>query len=143
MQAEWIIGLISAALGTGTGSLLTTLLQGRAVARKVDAEAAAINVKTPAEADSIAIQGAEAAVRMLQQSNGTLAQENERLFRENARLRSQLEQMEERLEQMRKRAEVAEQALATASAQLRLVRDDYEKISAQIETFRSQEGRAR
>ena len=140
MGAEWVLSVLGIVFGAGMGSVLTVVMQGKATARKLDAEASAINVKTPAEADSIALQGAESAVRVLQQTNSTLVSENTRLFTENGRLRSQLEQYEARLEQMRQRAEVAERALATATEQLRLVQKEYEAMSADIQTFRNSQG---
>lgn len=134
------MGLVSAILGTGIGSSVTSVLQGRSTARKMDAETMALGARTPAEVDSIALQGAESAVRVLQQTNETLVSENTRLFTENGRLRSQLEQMEGRLEQMRHRAETAERALATASEALAGMQSDYEALSAEIQTFRTSSG---
>lgn len=138
MESSLVVNAVVAILGIGGGSWVTTIMQGRSTARRIDAETTAINARTPAEVDSVALQGAESAVRVLQQANETLVNNAQRLEVENARLRSQLEQMELKLEQAKARATAAENALSAAMDQLKLVQADYAQMSTELETFRSE-----
>jgi predicted RNase H-like nuclease (RuvC/YqgF family) len=130
MDREWLIGLVSAILsGTGVGAI-TAWTTGRSTARKIGSEAKAIDSKTPVEVDSIAIQGAESAVRMLQQTNETLISENDRLNKENERLRTELARLEVKVHEQGELLHNASQSLATATR-------SYQELYAEFEAFRS------
>lgn len=131
MDAQQLLTfLVSAVLSVGFGAAITTAITSRSAAKKIQVEAKALEQKTPGEIDSIAVQGAERAVLMLQATNQTLVSENERLFRENTRLHAVIAELEVKVETYRQSMEAAENALATA-------RREYEVLHAAFDELRT------
>ena len=122
METQLISILVTVVLSGGLASVVTIIVQGRQTARKIKAETASLSAKLPAEVDSIAIQGAESAVTMLQITNQSLVEEN-------TRLRSHIDRLEIMVAGYRQRLEAAESALHMA-------RQEYAALESEIQSFR-------
>lgn len=106
--------LVPLLLGGGLLGALATLLTSRAVAGKTRAEAAGVAAKTPAEVDSIVVQGAEAAVLTMRSALESATARIAELEADRARDRQRIADLESRLDELRAKVDRAERALGEA-----------------------------
>lgn len=131
MDLSWVTVIVTAVLSTGAGSVLTVILTGRASASKIEAEATSVSAKIPAEVDSVAIQGAEGAVLMMQGVN-------DRLLSEIARKDDYIGKLEQMVATLR---DQLNEANALGAELLRKLRDadaQYGDLQREIERHRSE-----
>lgn len=111
-------------LGVSPVAALVSLLTVRTTNRKSRAEAAAIEGKTPAEIDSIAVQGAQTAVLAMNEAlraAQTRIAELERLRGED---RERIRDLEDRVARAYAKAETAETAAAEARSETSTLRSE-------------------
>lgn len=130
MDLNWVGLVVTGVLSAGTGAIVREIYTGRNTSRRIGVEADGIAAKTPAEVDSIAIQGAEATVLMMQGVNQALIKENERLAKQVEQRDLIIDRLETQLEEYRARVETAETALRAANQQ-------YDVLRREIDDFRS------
>jgi predicted RNase H-like nuclease (RuvC/YqgF family) len=130
MDLNWVALIVAAVFSAGTAAIITAVYTGRNSARRIGVEADGIAAKTPAEVDSIAIQGAEATVLMMQGVNQALLRENERLAHKNEQLEALIAKLDKQLESYRERVEAAETALRAANQQ-------YDELRQELDNLRS------
>lgn len=106
--------LVPLILGGGFLGAVATLVTSRAVAGKTRAEAAGVAAKTPAEVDSIVVQGAEAAVLTMRAALESATARIAELEADRARDRQRIADLESRLDELRAKVERAERALGEA-----------------------------
>lgn len=110
LVAVIVTGLLTGGIGTGVGALIV----GRANARKTVTEARALDAKLPAEVDSIAVQGAEAAVLTMQSALESAAARIKQLEEERESDRKRIADLEQRVTDLRAKVEAADAALGEA-----------------------------
>lgn len=132
---DWALALAGLVFGAGGGAVVKTVITGRASAKKIGAEAAAVTGKIPFENDSLAVQNAEQSLNIMQGLNVTLVTENARLIKENDRLNGMisekdaaLERLSLQLESYRERVEIAESALRVANSKYTELRRDLDAL---------------
>jgi septal ring factor EnvC (AmiA/AmiB activator) len=128
MDLNWVALIVAAVFSAGTAAIITAVYTGRNSARRIGVEADGIAAKTPAEVDSIAIQGAEATVLMMQGVNQALLRENERLSTQLTQRDKIIDKLETQLESYRARVEAAETALRSANAQYDVLRQEIDNL---------------
>lgn len=129
VDLNWVATLIAGVIGAGGAAVLQVLYTGRQSARKIGVEAESISAKTQPEVDSIAIQGAESSVLIMQGVNKALVEENLRLVQQITARDKIIDQLEHQLESYRGRIEEAETAL-------RLAGEEYDALKLRIENLR-------
>ena len=106
--------LVPLILGGGLLGAIATLVTSRAMAHKTRAEAAGVAAKTPAEVDSIVVQGAEAAVLTMRSALESATARIAELEADRARDRQRIAELEQRLDELRLKVDRAERALGEA-----------------------------
>lgn len=133
-MSDNVQALVLALLGGGLVASVATLITSKAVARKTGAETKALAAKLPAEVDSIAVQGAEAAVLTMKAALDSATARIGQLEDERETDRKRIAGLERRVEDLRRKVESAERALGTA-------RQEGEAIRAELEQFVAEQSR--
>jgi len=106
-----VTGVISLIVGGTGGTAIATFVKGKSEARKTDAETRTLNARTPIELDSLAVQGADAAVLTMQRSLQSAEATIIRLERERDHDRGRIEQLEARIVSLQETLTEAQTAL--------------------------------
>lgn len=128
MDLDWVVLAVTGVFSAGTGAIIRALYTGRNTSRRIGVEADGIAAKTPAEVDSIAIQGAEATVLMMQGVNQALLTENQRLALQVEQRDKIIGRLELQLEEYRSRVVAAETALRAANEQYDELRHEIDNL---------------
>lgn len=128
MDLNWVALVVSGLFGAGMAAIITALYTGKQSARRIGVEADGIAAKTPAEVDSIAIQGAETTVLMMQGVNQALLRQNERQATRIEQLETLVARLDIQLESYRQRVEDAETALRDANQQYADLRQELDNL---------------
>lgn len=116
--------LIPVLLSGGLFAAIATLVTSRALAGKTKAEAAGVAAKTPAEVDSIVVQGAEAAVLTMRSALESATARIASLEADRAADRQRIAELEERLDELRLKVDRADEALSEARAAGQALREE-------------------
>ena len=106
-----VTGVISLVVGGTGATAITTFVKGKSEARKTDAETRTLNARTPIELDSLAVQGADAAVLTMQRSLTSANETIARLERERDHAAGRIEQLEARIASLQETLTEAQTAL--------------------------------
>lgn len=125
--------LVPLLLGGGLLGAIATLITSRALAGKTRAEAAGVAAKTPAEVDSIVVQGAEAAVLTMRAALDSAVARITQLEAERTADRARMAGLESRLADAEAKVDAAEAALEVARQASAMLREELAAIRRESE----------
>ena len=120
--------IVTTVLSGSIFGAVASLITRRAMARKTNAEAKAVDAKLPAEVDSVVVQGAEAAVLTMRSALESATARIAQLEGERAADARRIADLEGKVEQLRRKVETAERALTEA-------RRAGQELRAELEQF--------
>lgn len=134
MDNSLLPNIINGLAVVASGTAVTAFLTGRANAKKTRTESRGLEAKLPAEVDSIAVQGAEAAVLAMAEALKSARSEIVDLREGRAADRARMLEMEKEISDLREQIRVVEQHLIEA-------REKGKRLAAQVASYMKEQDR--